>query len=164
MRNMPQFPKPPPHMTQPPQKKWSAPKSVYRGIEARRGELLRSESAGVQLTSVAGKILVAGSGQANVQVDFPVTFVEQPSLSFGAAVDDNYGHGANNAPTSYPEINVMIAEWTRVERLTGVFHYRGALISAVLNGSPGYVWVHWQATGKAFRNPATAMGDTNGAI
>lgn len=145
-------------------KKAISPHRVNRGWERRRGDILRTEEAGVLLQTISGIQMIGGDGQATFDVNFPVTFVKIPALSFGAAVDDNLGHGEDEAETSYPEINVMVTAWNRIEKLPGIFYYRGASVSVVLAGSPGYVQVHWQATGMAFRNPAKDLGSTGGSI
>lgn len=147
-----------------PHKRTISPRSIQFGLDQRRGGILRTEEAGVQIQSVAGKNLVGGDGQANFDVNFPVTFTELPALSFGAAVDDNQGHGLNAGQTSSPGIDVVVLEWIRYERLPGVFYYKGASLSVVMAGSPGYVWIHWQATAKAFRNPARDLGNTGGTL
>lgn len=140
-----------------------SPRRLQHGLEKRRGGILQTEAAGVQIQSVAGRTLVGGDGQAVFDVNFPVTFVEMPALSFGASVDDNDGHGTREGAISLPTVTAAVLSWNRFERLPGTFYYKGANLSCTMSGSPGYVWVHWQATGKAFRNPAKDLGSTGGA-
>lgn len=140
------------------------PGMLQVGLDGRRGDLLRADTATLQIQEISGRYLVAGNGQTNLDVNFPITFVALPSLSFGAAVDDNDGHGLSQSNISLPVLNVMVRNWVRFERLPGIFYYKGANLAVVVSGSPGYVWVHWQATGKAFRNPSKDLGTTKGGI
>jgi len=126
---------------------------IQRPLERRRWNVDRIGSLSVRLYRVSGKVLVRGSGEVAVDVTFPVTFIEEPVLSFGAALEANQALEAGNFPT----ISVVATGWNRREKVVGGevgFYYDGATLSIVTTGKTDQlIWVHWSAEAKAFRNP-----------
>ncbi len=58
-------------------------------LEQRRSTLINGEDAGIKPTRVSGFQIVVGEGETAVRVDFPVWYVEKPSMSFGGELAEN---------------------------------------------------------------------------
>jgi len=129
--------------------------SVTGGLERRRGDVERMRNQEVQIHRVSGRQLMDGVGEALFDINFPVTFMEIPSFSFGGELDGNL------APVQgeFPTISAIVVKWNTVEKIPGHFHYKGATLCVVTTGTTGHrIWIHWHMEGKAFRNPLTHVG------
>jgi hypothetical protein len=131
-------------------------------MERRREELTRMADFAVKPTRIAGFDKTVGPGEVMFEVNFPVWFVERPAMSFSGELPENV------APVErkFPTVSVVVAKWKMVqaERPDGGF-YGGAFLVVVTTGHAELeVLVHWQAEGKAMRNPAAGSGDTSGSI
>jgi len=142
-----------------PPHRWGAVGS--RPAERRRAEVNRIDAFAIKTTRVNGRQLVKGTGELIVDVNFPVLFTELPSLSFGAHMEDGEVPEALNLPT----VSTVVLSWlkTHEDRVGGGLGmpgwFRGARLAIVTTGRTGHkVWVHWQAEGKAIRNPAAETG------
>lgn len=131
-----------------------------RFFEQRRTEVARKESMTVRLHRVSGFLLVEGTGEVAVEVNFPVHFTEMPGMSFGASLDDNQ----SATEGSYPTADVVVHQWKKAMRGQFGEYWVGARLGVVCSGKTGQkMWVHWHAEGYAMRNPiGTLAGDTVG--
>lgn len=134
--------------------------------ERRRADLDRIDAFSIKTTRVNGFQLVKGAGEVIVDVPFPVLFTERPSMSFGAHMDDGEQPEALNLPT----VSTVVLSWLKAheDRVGGgqgtPGWFSGARLAIVTTGRTNHkVWVHWQAEGKAIRNPSTEMGNGAGA-
>lgn len=120
-----------------------------RGLQQQRDHLNDANARGVKVFKVTGRVQVIGSGETSINVTFPVTFAERPGFSFGGELAENQIPTAGHLPT----VNAVVASWTKIEKVTGIYHYTGAVMTFVVSHNPNYCWVHWHMEGKAFQNP-----------
>lgn len=127
---------------------------IQRGIHQRRDDLNRIADHSVKIFRVSGRIQVIGEGECSASVTFPVTFAERPAFSFG------YELAANQTPIAgtFPIVSAGVATWERTEKIRGLYHYTGAVITMVADGNPHYCFVHWHMEGRAFQNPVDNLG------
>lgn len=125
------------------------PADIQGALERRRGDVSRVESMSVQRFAIEGFQLVAGSGEAAFEVNFPVWFDERPCIVHGYELADS----STPEATNFPLVSAGVIKWHITER-GGFEYYTGATMGVVALGKANQeVWVHWQATGKALRNP-----------
>jgi hypothetical protein len=136
-------------------------------LERRRAELSRIDDFTIKTTRVHGFVLTEGAGEAAHEITFPVTFTERPSMSFGAELADN----EFVEDLSFPTVSVVVISWTKtmIDRVGGGLDapgwFAGANLAIVTSGkSDQRVWVHWQAEGKALRDPVNQVGDTDATL
>lgn len=130
----------------------------FGAFERRRGDVNRAESATIKPVRVAGFELTEGRGELTIDVEFPVWFTERPAMSFGGELDENDFVETG----SYPSVSVVVIAFTRAqtERVGGGW-YTGASLALVVGGKQAQrIWVHWQAEGKALKNPGAPSPDT----
>jgi hypothetical protein len=115
---------------------------------------------GVKLHTVVGKVYTGGRGTATVDIKFPVTFIEEPTMTFGASLGENSPYDAQSPPSQ----SVVVISWDRVEKREGAnigYYYKGATLSITVGGVAGQItWIHWAALAKAFRNPTNNSIET----
>ncbi|MDQ6949847.1 MAG: hypothetical protein M3256_27255 [Actinomycetota bacterium] len=135
--------------------------ALARHLEQRRNDLGRLDEFSIKTTRVSGFQLVQKAGEVIVDVSFPVLFTERPAMSFGAHMDDGQVPEALNLPT----VSTVVLSWIKAheERVGGgngtPGWFSGARLAIVTTGRADHkVWVHWQAEGKAVRNPAQETG------
>lgn len=134
----------------------------HSAIERRREELTRMADFSIRPTRIAGFDKVVDPGEVLFEVNFPVWFVERPAMSFSGELPE----GVAPVDGKFPTVSVVVARWKKSlpDRPDGGF-YSGAFLAVVTTGHAGLeMLVHWQAEGKAMRNPAASMGDASGAI
>ena len=130
--------------------------------ERRREDLQRIDQMSVKVTRVSGRVLLIGSGEATVDIPFPVYFVERPIFGFGGEMDDNFRVEA----LSFPTISAIVVDWVRVKAIENVTpgYYESATVAAVTTGqSDQQIWLHYSFEAQAIRNPittATTLEDT----
>lgn len=124
--------------------------------ESRRADLQRIDDFVIKPTRVSGEVLTEGTGEALVDVPFPVWFAQKPSMSFGGELESPI-----MAEGFFPTVSVVVYQWIMSldERLGGGY-WTGARLAVVTMGtlaedlvSPQRMIIHWQAEGKAFRMP-----------
>ena len=128
-------------------------------METRRREVERVDEMLVKVYFVHGKILVEGTGEATVDVNFPVLFTEMPNLSHGWSLDEDSNQFATTG--EFPTVNVGAVTWAK-EGVTDGFrgYYRAATLGLIITGKEDQkLWVHWTMVAKALRNPRNTMGD-----
>jgi hypothetical protein len=125
-------------------------------FEQRRSEVAHVDDQSIRPTRVTGFELTVGAGEATVNVDFPVWFVEKPSMSFGGEFEKN----EYLVERRFPTVSVVVVEWKiALPDRPGGGWYVGAILATVTTGRREQrVWVHWQAEGKAIRNPSVHTG------
>lgn len=138
-------------------------------LERRRAELGRIDDFVIKPTRVTGFVLTDGAGEVTHDITFPVTFTERPSMSFGAELDtDQFVQDR-----AFPTVSVVVIRWikTMTDRIGGgegqggAGWFAGATLAIVTSGKKTQrLWVHWQAEGKALRDPVHHSGDTDQAL
>lgn len=130
-------------------------------FEARRGAAERMDSATGRVHSIQGFMEIVGSGEALLDVNFPVWFLEKPTFTFGGemAVDQVLTVGA------YPMLSVIVHRWRMKDFPNGVSYFAGATLIVVTTGTPEQKLIgHWEAQGKALRNPSGETVTADGPI
>jgi len=131
-------------------------KSILRQT---RDDAHRINSMTVKVTEVSGRVLVSGTGELNVDVNFPVWFCERPIFTFGGELDENHSPLA----TLFPTISAVVINWEKKKEVEGVVdgYYIGASVAVVTTGRSGQaLWLHWTVKGKALTNPTNTLEDT----
>lgn len=130
-------------------------------FEARRGTANRLDAITGKLHSVQGFIDIIGSGEAILDVNFPVWFLEKPTFTFGAemAPDQVLTTG------QYPMVSIIVHRWAMKDFPQGVSYFAGATLIIVTTGTDEQKLIgHWQAQGKALRNPGGETITADGTI
>lgn len=120
-------------------------------VEQRRATLRRAEDAVIKPTRVSGFEKTVGAGEVSVTVKFPVWFVQRPSMSFGAELEE----GQFVQDLLFPTVSVVVIKWTKKypERAGG--YYVGCVLACVTTGKEDQrVVIHWQAEAKAMSIPS----------
>lgn len=119
-------------------------------LEARRGAANRLDSITGKLHCIQGFIEIIGSGEALLDVNFPVWFLEHPNFTFGGEMAPNQILTAGQ----YPMLSILVHRWAMREFPAGVSYYSGATLIVVSSGADDQRLIgHWRAEGKALRNP-----------
>lgn len=130
-------------------------------LEERRGTANRLDAITGKLHSVQGFIEIIGSGEALLDVNFPVWFMDKPTFTFGGemAPDQVLTTG------QYPMLSVLVHRWRMKDYPNGVSYYAGATLIIVTTGTDDQKLLgHWQAQGKALRNPTGETVTADGVI
>ncbi len=137
------------------------------GIERRRADLGRIDDFTIKTTRVSGFILTEGAGEGLHDLTFPVTFTERPSMSFGAELETNQFV----EDLAFPTVSVVVVSWVKAmtDRVGGGVNapgwFTGAMLAIVTTGkNEQRMWIHWQAEGKALRDPVNELGGTGGTL
>lgn len=125
--------------------------------EKRRDNIERIEQMTVQITDYFGHVLIVHdanttTGEATVDIEFPVVFTEKPVFTYGGELDKNHRATAG----SYPEITAVVVDWNTVGAIEGVTEgrYVGATVDTVTKGQANQnILLHYSFKGKAMRNP-----------
>lgn len=129
-------------------------------FEQRRADLDRIDSMMVKVHTVTGWLDVTNAGEASVDVNFPVWFIEKPGFYFGGELAD----GFSPVETDFPTISVMVLRWDIETRGLGEY-WVGATLGVVTTGAADQkVTVHWHMEGKALRNPVGDNGETEDTV
>jgi hypothetical protein len=114
--------------------------------ESLRSEHDRQASVYGMVRAVSGFILCNGAGELQIEVNFPVRFVEKPAMTFGGELDVNQPVEAGNFPT----ISVVVTRWILEELDELRTYFVGASLAVVSTGVANQrMWGHWTATGAA---------------
>lgn len=129
-------------------------------LEGRRGEVERQRSVQGGSHRISGFVEVAGAGEVLADVNFPVWFIERPSMSFGGELGPNEPLEVEN----YPTVSVMVKSWAKRQK-AGADYFTGATLIVVTSGPEKQrVIAHWQMEGRALVNPLLSTGSTSDAI
>jgi len=110
-------------------------------------------TVGVAVATVPPSLSKSQDAESLYDVNFPVWFVEKPSMSFGAELDDTQSPTAQ----AFPKVSIVVARWRKKqEDRPGDGYFTGAQLAVVISGPvAGFkMIVHWQAEGQAMRNPS----------
>ena len=148
------------------------------GSERRRSNISRDIDALGTEHVLKGRSQLQGSGEATVEVNFPITFIEPPNFTFGAELAAGAG---GVIPGQFPIVSAIVSTWTlfdpdRAEDQSGnglVFGstsiplrrwYRGAEIACIITGRETQnAYIHWQFSGTAIANPVNSDISGGGA-
>lgn len=137
------------------------PQPTTAPLEDRRGVASRLDSLTGRVHTIQGFFDLIGSGEAILDVNFPVWFLERPTFTFGAELKA----GNVLVAGSYPTISLIVQRWLMKDYPNRVSYYAGATIIAVSTGvADQSLLVHWQVEGKALRNPTGETFTADGAI
>jgi hypothetical protein len=118
-------------------------------FEQRRGTLERQTTIQGQDFTVSYALPVAGAGEALVDINFPVWFSQEPTVSQGGVLRPNTVLVQGN----YPEFSIWVFRWKTRERNSHVY-YEGATLACVVKGDPDQrTTLHFLAQGPALQNP-----------
>lgn len=148
----PSLPSPPPARRRPPT---SAP------LEARRGAARRLEDLVGRFHTIEGFIDLNGAGEALLDVNFPVWFLEKPLFTFGGelAVDQVLTAG------QFPTLSMLVQRWQMKDYPNNVSYFAGATLAIVITGPATQRLIgHWQVQAKALRNPSGETVTVDGPI
>lgn len=129
-------------------------------IESRRGEVQRAESVQGGVFRLCGFRDLNQAGEVIDEVNFPVWFIEKPSISGGGELAPNEAL----VDGEFPRWSVGVYKWNTGELggvgATGlVTMYKGATLIYVAEGPTAMrSTVHWQLEGRALRNPLLGSG------
>ena len=138
--------------------------SIQAPFEKRRGGIERQRSVQGRNHRVEGRFPftnpITGAGESVVAVNFPVWFIDKPSMSFGGELDIN----EVLIDGAFPTLSALVKTWTTQVR-DGATYYVGANLLVVSSGAPNQrMFVHWQMEGKALVNPLLQPHNTDDAI
>lgn len=133
---------------------------VGRGLETRRIDVARINDVQAKVTSIVGKVVVGPDpGEATINVPFPIWYVEEPNVSFGAELYPN----SPLVPGRFPTCDAMVLNWELKEPDgvgAGRKYWIGATLLVVTTGVTGQrIYVHYRMEGVALRNPANRTDD-----
>ena len=119
--------------------------------DKRRWEVERINNQGSKLQVLSGHTLVSGSGEIEVSLDFPITFIDKPGFTFGGELDE----GSPTVTGSLPTVSAVVSGWETVDKANSVgYYYVGANVIIVVTGSSDQkILVHWRFEGNAMTNP-----------
>lgn len=105
-------------------------------------------------TTVTGVVELAGRGQGFVEINFPVTFIEKPNVSFGYELGQGYQSGL------VPSCNAVVNDWVMDAQKSNSVRISGCSLGCVVSAGPAVVsYLHFNFFGKAYRNPTSpSMG------
>lgn len=133
-------------------------KDIRRALESRRGDVERQREVTGGLYTVEGTIACVGTGEATLDVKFPVTFLDRPRVYANGGASDNQ----RIVPGEFPTWNAGVLWFVRVEdpQFPDSPLYVGARLIVVISGAiddeatfESEIW--WMARGKALTNPTT---------
>lgn len=134
-------------------------------LEARRGTATRLDSVTGKVHRIQGFFNLTlqgdGGGEAVLDVNFPVWFLERPLFTSG------FEMGPDQVLTAgkYPTLSVGVHRWAMKDYPGGVSYFAGATLVMVAGGVDKQVMlVHWQVEGKALRNPSGETTTADGTI
>jgi hypothetical protein len=124
---------------------------LQKALEDRRGDVERSRAMDGGFFVVEGFHPCVGTGEATVDVTFPVKFYEMPIPEGGGMVGEN----EVIVPGSFPEWQVGVLRWELEKNHIGNLLYVGAQLVIVVHGQGvgfrSIAW--WRMTGRALTNP-----------
>lgn len=130
---------------------------VRHGVgERRRREIDRVDDMTAKDTTVSGRQLLAGPGEAIFDVSFPATFAQKPTPHFAPELDV----GLSPVTQFFPGAQACVVDWNKIKEVEGAFegYYVGATISVLVFGDDNVrIWLHWSFRGTALRNPVQSL-------
>lgn len=130
--------------------------NIRRALESRRGEVERSRSVAGGIYVVDGIIDLRGTGEATIDVKFPVTFTEMPIVLGGGAVSPNQ----RIVPGEFPSWRVGVREWVLdiPADTPDSPTFKGCTLVVIVDGARDdedtfQSYAFWMARGRALTNP-----------
>lgn len=132
-------------------------------VEERRHR--QSDSQDIQGTNhiVNGTSLIVGTGEALIDVHFPIAFIRVPSFTFGGELS------AESVAQSgrFPTLSAIVSQWVFDDPDKDLFgasmrrYYKAAKVACVVTG-PGTqkLLLHWTFSGLALTNPGAGSFQT----
>lgn len=135
--------------------------NLRAAVESMRFDRDRINDSTIKRTEVEARIKLVGSGEANMEVTFPVVFVERPSFVFGHELEENHSPEATN----FPVCSATVLRWILKERPDDRAYYVGCDVGAVALGkSDMESYVHLVFKGDAIRGPSLQAPSTSDEI
>lgn len=132
---------------------------VQRSLDQRRQDVERIADQTPKYTVVEGLANIDGVGEGQVDVVFPILFMEEPIWG------GDFALATNQTVTSFPTFDKFLVKWTTINKAGGRTYYSGARIGVLIDGDDGLKTVlHYRFSGTAFTEPtgavSTAVGGT----
>lgn len=118
-------------------------------FEQRRGTIERQVSIQGQDFTVSYAIPVAGAGEGLVEVNFPVWFSDEPTVSQGGVLRPN----TVIVPGNFPTYSIWVMTWKTRERNAHTYYEGATLVFKVTGDADQRVTLHFSAAGDALQNP-----------
>lgn len=123
------------------------------GFRAQQSVVQRISDQQVQYRSQVGKIEIITASAADetlATIKFTLVFVDEPTFTFGAALETNQTYTPGKMPTA----SAIVVDWqTYVQGPTT--SYLGARLGVVTTGEAGKkIWLHYSFAGQALSFPA----------
>jgi hypothetical protein len=110
-------------------------------------------------STVTGTVKLTGRGQGVVDINFPVTFIEKPNVSFGYELEQGYQSDL------IPACNAVVNDWIMDDMKSSSIRIDGCSLGCVVSAGPGTVsYLHFNFYGKAYRNPVSPSMDPKDII
>lgn len=109
-------------------------------------------------TSVEGRFMVDGSGEALRTVSFPVIFIQIPNMTYGGELNLD----SHAVAGSFPIMSAVVNKWETNPPIEisittdySKVYFIGAELAIVTTGPVGQrMWIHWRASGRAIVGPS----------
>lgn len=127
-------------------------------MEQRRTTVGRIDAFTVKHTFVVGRAILLGAGEATIDINFPVWFIEKPVLTVAGDLLD----GSFAAADFFPTTSGMVTNWTVERDVPGAFegYYTAARILVVTSGKLDQISsVNYMFEARAMRNPLNQTSD-----
>lgn len=121
-------------------------------LDTRRRNIQTIQNERASPYVVSGLLEMQGIGSVQTSVDFPIAFVNKPAITFGSE-----WIAGSITPVLPPVISATLMSWFLDQRgpqdpNSPLAIFRGASIMVVASGpSNSHFYLHWSATGLAFR-------------
>lgn len=126
---------------------------IETAFRVRQQRARQAEATSAMVTSTTGFISIDGHGQALLDVAFPVTYTEKPSLSYSF----DLAEGQVLDPENFPTLSIGVHFYQFTERVPGAREYNGARLIIVATGHDGLqMVVHYRFEGVALANPQSS--------
>jgi len=137
------------------------PRKMRAAIEGMRSEHERIDDATMKRVDVEVRVKLSGSGEANVEVTFPVVFSERPFFTSGHELEENHAPEATN----FPAFSATVLRWITKERPDERVYYVGCDVGVVALGKESMEsYAHLLFKGLAFRGPTIQAPSTDESI
>lgn len=120
--------------------------------ERRRRNVDRINDMTAKDTTISGKTLLIGPGEATFPVSFPVSFTQKPVPHFDPELDA----GLSPVSQQFPGLRGCVVAWETFGAIEGVTegYFTGATIAVTVYGDDNVrLWCHWSFRGTGLRNP-----------
>lgn len=103
------------------------------------------------ISVVPGRVMINNAGEAYIDINFPVRFVDLPNFTSGFETQEGQGIIEGQMPTG----TAHVSAWKTIERLPVSVFYTGAKIQVVTTGQFYQKMIlNFSFTGTAITNPS----------